>query len=260
METKSSQQDVKSTEKLKARLSSNKNSLKDFDEWCLQQFPNLSLRARILDLGCGNGKQLKLFSKVFPNKSYFSGMDISQESLDEIQKSYQSPPQLALIQGNFDELDQHQEFSHSQFDLVYAVYALYYTKDLKKVIEDVYKLLKPGGIFWVIGPDSGTNDEFLRILRPLHEVEDFMDYVFDNFMPEVVNLGTDAGFGEIKPSTLRNKVFFPDADSFMHYLRNSLFYREGQDEAIKKEVQKVVDQEGRFAVSKNILSLQLKKV
>jgi len=259
MQTRSSQTDVASTEKLKARLSSNKNSLKDFDEWCLQQFPPLSLRAKVLDLGCGNGKQLHLFSRIFSNKSYFSGLDLSQESLDEIKNTYQSPPQVSLIQGSFDELDQHSEFAPMQFDLIYAVYALYYTKNLKKVIKDVYERLKPEGIFWVIGPDSGTNDEFLKILRPLHEVEPFMDYVFDQFMPEVIDLGTEAGFTEIKPSILKNKVFFSDAESFMHYLRHSLFYRKGHDEAIRKEVEEVVKREGRFTVSKNVLSLQLKK-
>lgn len=259
MKTNASEADVKSTSKLKTRVGANKNSSKDFDEWCFQQIPELPIDASILDLGCGNGKQLHLFSRIFPSNSHFTGMDLSRESLDEVQKSYKSPPELSLVEGSFDERQNFEPFFQNGMDLIYAAYALYYTKDLPSLIENVHKSLNKGGQFWVIGPDSGTNSEFLDIIRALHEVEPFMDYVFDDFMPAVVENGRKVGFTSIKPSMLRNKVFFPTADAFMKYLKNSLFYRPGHDEAIHKQVQEVVAREGHFAVSKNILSLQMRK-
>ncbi|MEO0900119.1 MAG: class I SAM-dependent methyltransferase [Bacteroidota bacterium] len=259
MQTKASDKEIQSANMLKARMSANNKALKDFDEWCFQQIPEISLHGKVLDLGCGNGKQLHLFSRIFSDKSTFFGLDLSNDSLQDLRSSYQSPPELQLVEGSFDMLDSLKELEGFSFDLIYAAYALYYTKDLKKLIKDVYDLLKPGGIFWVIGPDSGTNQEFLNIIRPLHEVEDFMDYVFDRFMPEVVELGTQQGFNSIKPSMLRNKVFFPSADAFMAYLSNSLFYRPGYDEEIKGQVQAVIDREGVFAVSKHIMSIQLRK-
>ncbi len=45
----------------------------------------------------------------------------------------------------------------------------------------------------------------------------------------------------------------------MVYLCNSLFYRPGHDEQIAKAVHAVVEKEGEFRVSKNVVSLQIRK-
>ncbi|MEZ4848875.1 MAG: class I SAM-dependent methyltransferase [Bacteroidia bacterium] len=259
MQTKSSSSDISSASKLTARLSANSHASRDFDEWCLRQFPELLLGANVLDLGCGTGKQVSLFAPLLSASSKFYGIDLSGESLDILKKDYSSPPQLELIGGSFDEMEKINSLEGGTFDLIYASYALYYTKDLGKVINDVFRLLKPSGIFWVICPYSGTNQEFLSILRTYHEVEPFMDYVFDDFHKEVIAFGEKSGFRSLKPSLLRNKIHFPSAESFMKYLKNSLFYREGFDREILSDVQKVVDNLGEFPVSKHIVSLQLRK-
>ena len=137
MKTKASKNEVKSSSMLKARLSSNKNSLKDFDEWCLQQFPELSISPTVLDLGCGNGKQLHLFSGKFPPNACFVGMDLSSESLGDLKSSYNSPPKLQLIEGSFDKEGSFETLPTQELDLAYAVYALYYTEDLDSLIKRV---------------------------------------------------------------------------------------------------------------------------
>ncbi len=259
MQTQSSQSDVTSSEKLKARLSANRNATRDFDEWCFRQLPELPLPARVLDLGCGNGKQVKLFAPMLSPQSEVIGLDLSGEMLAQLREQYQGRAQLTLIEGSFDELERCESLTEESLDLAYASYALYYTKDLPKVIADLHRLLKPGGVFWVIAPYFGTNHEFLDIIRPLHEVEPFMDYVFDQFHQEVIALSEAQGFRSLKPSLLRNQIRFPDAEAFLTYLRHSLFYRPGHDEAITQAVQAVIAAQGYFAVSKNIISLQLKK-
>lgn len=259
METKASQDQVTSKQNLSTRIQANKNALRDFDEWCIQQLPPLVLDATILDLGCGNGKQLHLFSKYFSSRATFLGIDLSVQSLTQLQESYTTAPQLRLIEGTFDEENTYESIADQSLDLAYAAYALYYTKSLPSVVHHVYQKLKPGGIFWVVGPTSGTNREFLEILRPLHEVEPFMDYVFDDFMPAVSEACQDVGFKRVKPALLRNQVYFPHATAFMNYLKHSLFYRPGHDEAIETAVRQVCEQAGRFTVSKEVLSLQFEK-
>ncbi len=259
MQTKSSTSDVASATKLNARLSANSNASRDFDEWCFRQLPALPLPSRILDLGCGNGKQVKLFAPMLSPSSEFVGIDLSADSLKLLQESYRGRAKLELIEGSFDQMEKYPELGHESFDLIYASYALYYTKDLSSLIPAIYQRLKPGGVFWVIAPYYGTNHEFLDIIRPLHEVEPFMDYVFDEFHQEVIAHAESAGFAELKPAMLRNKIRFPDAGAFLRYLSNSLFYRPGHDPAILEAVHQVVTEQGHFSVSKNIISLQFKK-
>ncbi|TAE57637.1 MAG: class I SAM-dependent methyltransferase [Bacteroidetes bacterium] len=244
---------------LNARLAANSQASRDFDEWCLRQLPELPLPARVLDLGAGTGKQVQLFAPLFTPRSEFWALDSSGESLAQLQQSYQAPPALHIKEGSFDELEQYPELIADTFDLIYASYALYYTHALPHVIREVHRLLKPGGVFWVIAPYMGTNDEFLRIIRPLHEVDAFMDYVFDQFHAEVVQESEKAGFRSLKPSLFRNKIRFDTPEAFMKYLSHSLFYRAGHDEAILEAVGKEIAEKGAFTVSKNVISLQLRK-
>ncbi|GAB4412807.1 MAG: hypothetical protein OHK0039_19140 [Bacteroidia bacterium] len=259
MQTQSSQADVTATGKLNVRMAANEQAGRDFDEWCFRQLPELPLPARVLDLGCGTGKQLLLFSRIFSPTSVFAGIDLSAESLAQLRAAYQSPPRLQLIEGSFDQMEAYPELEAGSFDLIYGSYALYYSQDVPALVRSVYRLLKPGGVFWAICPYMGTNDEFLRILRPLHEVEPFMDYVFERHHGELVAEGERAGFRSLKPALLRNKVYFPTAEDFLRYLSHSLFYRPGRDEAILAAIQQVIDAEGTFRVSKNVISVQLRK-
>lgn len=259
MQTSSSSSDIQSTQKLNQRVSANSQSSRDFDEWCVRQFPELPMPARILDLGSGTGKQVLLFSPLLSPKSEIVALDLAGDSLTQLEQSYTAAARLTLLEGSFDTLEAYDSLESDSFDLIYVAYALYYTQDLKQVLTHVHRLLKPGGTFWMVGPYSGTNAEFLRILRPLHEVEDFMDYVFDAFPQEVIAHCESLGFRSLKPSLFRNQVYFPDVEAFMRYLSHSLFYRPGHDEAIMAEVNQVCQTEGRFTVSKNIVSLQVRK-
>lgn len=259
MQTKSTKQNIASTNMLNTRLAANSQASRDFDEWCLRQFPELPMPSRILDLGCGTGKQVLLFSPLLSPRSEIWGFDLSRESLEVLDENYRAHATLKLLEGNFDDLQMYKALKAGAFNLIYASYALYYTHDLSSLITQIYRLLKPGGIFWLIAPYSGTNDEFLRIIRQYHEVEPFMDYVFDEFHGEVIANAEIHGFRSLKPSFLRNKIFFPNGKAFMEYLSNSLFYRKGFDEEIIKDVDAVVAEQGNFLVSKNIISLQMRK-
>ena len=259
MKTQSSTSDIRSTDKLNARVAANKNASRDFDEWCIRQFPEIPLPTRVLDLGAGTGKQVHLFSPFLSPQSEIYALDLEAQSLDTLQQGYQGSAKLTILEGSFDDLSDFAELEAETFDLIYGSYALYYTHDLNRLIESVFQLLKPGGTFWNISPFSGTNEEFLSILRPLHEVEPFMDYVFDQFHQDIIAFGEQHEFSSIKPSLLRNKIRFPSAEAFMTYLSNSLFYRPGHDEAILKAINEVCSREGSFHVSKNVVSLQLRK-
>ena len=259
MQTQSSTQDVMSTSKLTARMAANRQASRDFDEWCIRQLPELPMPARVLDLGCGTGKQLHLFAPLLSPNSEIWGMDLSEKSLLELEANYRGAADLNVVAGSFDEAGSFEEMEAESFDLIYGSYALYYTKDLPALVERAFELLKPGGVFWNVSPYFGTNDEFLNIIRPLHEVEPFMDYVFDEFHQDILKLGEAQGFRSNKAALLRNAVPFATAEAFLTYLSNSLFYRPGHDEAILSEVNKVVEMEGQFRVSKNVISLQLRK-
>jgi SAM-dependent methyltransferase len=259
MKIQSSEADIQSTSKLEARLSANRNATRDFDEWCVRQFPELPIPARILDLGAGTGKQVNLFGPLLSPRSEIFALDMEGGSLEILADSYGGSARLTTIEGSFDQLDSLDQLTPGSFDLIYSAYSLYYTRDLNRVFASVERLLKSGGVLWVIAPYSGTNREFLEILRPLYDVDPFMDYVFDGFHRDVVAAAEVNGFSTFRPALLRNQVRFPDADAFMGYLTNSLFWAEGHDDEIREAVARRCVEDGDFAVTKNVTSLQFRK-
>ena len=71
---------------LEIRINTNKNSEKDFDEWSINLIPELPLRANILDLGCGTGKQVNIFSQFFDRDSRIIALDKSLENVKILEK------------------------------------------------------------------------------------------------------------------------------------------------------------------------------
>jgi len=105
---------------------------------------------RLLELGCGLGIFLR---EMMPQFECW-GMDISSATL-EIARKYSSP-KINFIQGDIRNLP----FLDSFFDVITNSHTLEHIPDDQKVIEEVYRVLKPKGefIIWVPGGISGKSD------------------------------------------------------------------------------------------------------
>lgn len=88
---------------LDARIKANQNAERDFDEWCLNLFPKISLKANILDLGCGTGKQINLFAEFLGRDSKIFALDISGDSLKTLKNNYSFSPDTRPYGGEDDE-------------------------------------------------------------------------------------------------------------------------------------------------------------
>ncbi len=100
--------------------------------------------SKLLDLGCGYGRDLKYFSELGME---VHGVDISPEM---IQRSKRKVPSAKLDACNFDALPYEDEF----FDLVFSRYAIQHTSNTEGVFRETHRVLKPRGrlIFLVVHP------------------------------------------------------------------------------------------------------------
>ncbi|PIE42997.1 MAG: methyltransferase type 12 [Gammaproteobacteria bacterium] len=96
----------------------------------------------VLEVGCGIGTDAINFARAGAN--YF-GVDLSEESV-KITKSRFAVFELAgsLKCVNAEELASH--FEENTFDLVYSFGVIHHTPNPQKVIQEIHKLIKPGGI------------------------------------------------------------------------------------------------------------------
>ena len=107
--------------------------LVDFqDEWTM------------LDIGCGGGATLKRLLKR-SNGSRVYGIDISEESVAKARKVNDAllGKRVFVKQGSAEKLP----YDDGLFDLVTAVETVYFWPNLPDCLQEVYRVLKPGGRF-----------------------------------------------------------------------------------------------------------------
>jgi len=103
----------------------------------------------ILDVGCGGGRTIsKLAAMASKGKVY--GVDVSEDSV-QVARNYNkqllSEGQVDIRVSGVSTLP----FKDSFFDLVTAVETHYYWPDLEVDLDEVLRVIKPDGIFLVIG-------------------------------------------------------------------------------------------------------------
>ncbi len=104
----------------------------------------------VLDYGCATGI---LANEIASNVNKVYGIDISSEMV-RIAQNKANELHIKNVQYShttiFDE-----NYRSGDFDMILAVYMLHLLEDLPKVLERIYELLKPGGVFISVTPCLG---------------------------------------------------------------------------------------------------------
>ena len=107
---------------------------------------------KVLDLGCGSGRDVYLAAQLVGEKGSVTGIDMTAEQLDVAQKHIDyhtkefgyKTSNVHFVKGNLDSLDQ-LDLEEGSFDLIISNCVINLVEDKQKVLNDVFKLLKPGG-------------------------------------------------------------------------------------------------------------------
>ncbi|HEY8172515.1 MAG TPA: class I SAM-dependent methyltransferase [Dehalococcoidia bacterium] len=97
---------------------------------------------RILDFGCGGGRQLVHFTKRFPDPSYFA-CDIDDSSIAFVRKAF---PQ---VQAHVSSFDPPLKYEAGFFDMIYSVSILSHLskEDESRWLPEMARIIRPGGLF-----------------------------------------------------------------------------------------------------------------
>ena len=110
----------------------------------------------ILDVGCGGGKVISLFSSML-EKSKIYGIDQSVDMVNlssRINKAGISDGTVNIVQGNVNKLP----YSYNIFDIVTAFDTINFWNDFDNSIIEIKRVLKQNGIFLIVNgyPKEGT--------------------------------------------------------------------------------------------------------
>jgi ubiquinone/menaquinone biosynthesis C-methylase UbiE len=123
----------------------------------------MTSETNVLDIGTGTGKVL-LFLKLNKGNANYYGVDLSIDMLNQIDPKLK----FNLMIGDSAQMDfYHDDFFH----LVTARMVLHHIKDFNKVMQEVYRKLKKGGIFIVCEGNPPSLDSYQFYMDMFHYKE-----------------------------------------------------------------------------------------
>ena len=115
----------------------------------LQVFiPYIEDNFKVLDLGCGNGRLLKVLQES--NKKFdYLGLDFADNLIAAAKKQF---PDFSFQVQDMESL----KLEPESFDMIFLIASFHHLESLKarqKVLGDIYKALKPGGLLFMTNWD-----------------------------------------------------------------------------------------------------------
>lgn len=240
----------------------------DIDQWTvdlLKPQPGF----RILDVGCGSGKQCFLYNDYVNGQAEIIGGDFSEELLDKARA--ENEKRGTEIDFMFLDFNKRFPFEDNQFDLLSSAFAIYYASDLDFTFGEAHRVLrspdpvsgKPGGRLFVTGPLPENKQMFYDIIKeatnksipPMPGSSRFKGDIFGTI---------DRIFAKTELHVFKNPLTFPEVAPFMDYVRASLsedrklwtsmFNSKGEYEALIRSIETVAtrwfERDGKLVMTK----------
>ena len=218
---------------------------KDIDAWMLDVL-NLQPGIKILDVGCGSGKQCFSFYHHLNGNAEITGTDVSESLLDDAREKNKAIDNAV----DFKNLDFNQEFDlpSNHFDLVSACFTIYYAQDIPFTLREMHRVLKPGGRLFTTGPMPANKQTFYEIIReatgksipPMPGSSRYASEIYGTMQ---------SLFSKTEQHIFENPLTFESVEPFMVYTRasmsedrrlwNSLFETHEQFETVMSQIEEV---------------------
>ncbi len=197
----------------------NKFGARNIDQWMLDTL-RMEKGTKILDVGCGAGKQCFSFYTYLGGECDITGGDVNAELLDQARKEN---PQKANGKVKFMELNFNQKFDlpSNTFDFLSCCFAIYYAEDIPFTISEMHRVLKPGGRLFTTGPMPTNKQVFYDIIKeatgkPIPPMPGSSRYS-TGIMDAVKSL-----FKKVDLVIFENPLTFESTEPFVSYTRASL--------------------------------------
>jgi len=131
-----------------------------FSDW-LVKLCNIEKGMQVLDVGCGIGVSTFSILKTVGQKGKVIGVDISNRFISQAlqRKEEMKIPNISFMPGNADDLD----FPNNTFDRVVSNFVLQQVSDRIKTIQEMKRVLRPGGYLGFTLPALEHYKEFREI-------------------------------------------------------------------------------------------------
>lgn len=137
-------------------------------ESLLNRLPDLPPRPRILEIGCGTGRNIEYLQYLFPD-AHIYGVDLSAEMLKKAHRKINDSRQVTLMHSRYGS----EPLDTEAFDLILLSYSLTMTGDrTEAILQQIYDDLKAHGHIAVVDFHYSPFRWFRRWMKKNHVVMD----------------------------------------------------------------------------------------
>jgi ubiquinone/menaquinone biosynthesis C-methylase UbiE len=191
---------------------------RNIDEWMLEII-QLTKGMKILDVGCGAGKQCFSYHQFLEGEAEITGGDVNLELLNQAKLENEKRD----TGMKFIELDFNKPFpiNENQYDFESCCFAIYYAEDIPFTIKEMHRVLKPGGRLFSSGPMPENKQFFYEIIReatgkqipPMPGSSRYSTQILDSMK---------STFNKVDVHIFENPLVFDSVEPFLAYTRASL--------------------------------------
>jgi ubiquinone/menaquinone biosynthesis C-methylase UbiE len=191
---------------------------RDIDAWMLDVL-RPQPGTRILDVGCGAGKQCFVFWDALKGQAEITGGDVSEELLGTARAANaRTGNQVKFTELNF---NRRVPFEEASYDLVSCCFAIYYAESAAFTFGEMRRVLAPGGRLFTTGPMPTNKQLFYEIIReatgrpipPMPGSSRYGSEILDEIRRR---------FSRVDVHVFENPLAFESVDPFLAYTRASL--------------------------------------
>lgn len=188
-------------------------------EWGAKLISELALKGNecVLDLGCGDGVNTALIAKALPNGEVI-GIDASKGMIDTAKPKEKA--NLRFILMDIDEIA-----FEDEFDVIYSNATLHWVKDHYRLLRNVLKALRDGGLLRFNFAADGNCSHFFKVIRKAMEKEEFnrffSDFSWPWYMPTIDEYTQLVNQSELKAAKVWGENadrYFPDTETMIGWV------------------------------------------
>ena len=243
------------TQALKEREQVNATcAVHNLEDWIVG---HVHLRAgiRVLDLGCGTGKQAFAFAKLVTPEGTIVGVDISKQAVEAVTERAveEKLTHVTAVQSSLDNVLS--LLKSERFDLIVSSYAFYYATDMRQLFIALRSLLRMQGQIFVCGPGDGTNQEIIDMINRILPSQSSKALPIGDFMLDSDVVAIRPFYAKLRTVRLQNQIKFVAPELVLQWWRNHNSYLPEIDSVMARAILAHFENHEEFVLSKNVLGV-----